>query len=102
MGKVAGELSDIVVVTSDNPRTEDPEFIIDEIEPGLNMTGRSYLREVDRRTAIARALSLAQPGDAVLIAGKGHEPYQIIGHAKSHFDDRETAREILRSMGEEL
>ena len=102
MGKVAGELSDIVVVTSDNPRTEDPEFIIDEIEPGLKETGRSYLREVDRRTAIAKALSLAKPGDAVLIAGKGHEPYQIVGHEKSHFDDRETAREILASMGESL
>ena len=102
MGKVAGELSDMVVVTSDNPRTEDPSFIIDEIEPGLKESGRSFFREVDRRKAIARALSLARPGDAVLIAGKGHEPYQIVGHEKSHFDDRETAREILLSMGETL
>ena len=102
MGKVAGELSDMVVVTSDNPRTEDPEFIIDEIEPGLKSSGRSYVREVDRKKAIAQALSMARPGDAVLIAGKGHEPYQIVGHQKSHFDDRETAREILQSMGETL
>ena len=102
MGRVAGELSDVVVVTSDNPRTEDPDSIIDEIEPGLKSSGRSFLREADRRKAIFRALSLARPGDAVLIAGKGHEPYQIVGHQKSHFDDRDTAREILLSMGETL
>lgn len=98
MGRVAGELSDVVVVTSDNPRTEDPGAIIDEIEPGIRESGRPFYREEDRRTAIARALSLAAPGDAVLIAGKGHEPYQIIGREKSHFDDRETAREILSGM----
>ena len=98
MGRVAGDLSDLVVVTSDNPRTENPDDIIDEIEPGIRESGREYYREVDRRTAIAQALSLAAPGDAVLIAGKGHEPYQIIGREKSHFDDRETAREILSSL----
>jgi UDP-N-acetylmuramoyl-L-alanyl-D-glutamate--2,6-diaminopimelate ligase len=95
MGRVAGLLSDLVVLTSDNPRTEDPESILDEVEPGIRESGHPFIREADRRTAIARAISLAKPGDAVLIAGKGHEPYQILGKTKTAFDDREVAREIL-------
>lgn len=97
MGKVAGLLSDIVVVTSDNPRTEDPEFILDEIEPGIRESGREFIREADRREAIGRAIGLAKPGDAVLIAGKGHESYQVLGKTKTSFDDREVAREWLRN-----
>jgi UDP-N-acetylmuramoyl-L-alanyl-D-glutamate--2,6-diaminopimelate ligase len=95
MGRIAGELSDIVIATSDNPRTEDPEQILDDVEVGLRETGRAYERITDRRAAIHRAVAQANTGDLVLIAGKGHEDYQIIGREKIHFDDREVAREIL-------
>jgi UDP-N-acetylmuramoyl-L-alanyl-D-glutamate--2,6-diaminopimelate ligase len=95
MGRIAGELSDIVIATSDNPRTEDPEQILDDVEVGLRETGRAYERIADRRAAIHRAVAQANTGDLVLIAGKGHEDYQIIGREKIHFDDREVAREIL-------
>jgi UDP-N-acetylmuramoyl-L-alanyl-D-glutamate--2,6-diaminopimelate ligase len=107
MGESAARLSDVVVVTSDNPRTEDPEMILGEIEAGVLRTslrkrpaeelkgGSGYCVEVDRRRAIAIALAAAASGDAVLIAGKGHEDYQILGTKKVHFDDREAAREAL-------
>ncbi|MCL4461520.1 MAG: UDP-N-acetylmuramoyl-L-alanyl-D-glutamate--2,6-diaminopimelate ligase [Nitrospirae bacterium] len=95
MGKVAGSLSDFVVVTSDNPRTEDPEAILDEIEPGIRETGTPYVRLTERKSAIAEAIRRALPGDAVVIAGKGHETYQILGKEKIHFDDREIARLVL-------
>lgn len=98
MGEVAGRLADLVIVTSDNPRTEDPLAIIAEIEPGVKGTGREYQVEPDRRQAIRRALSLARPGDAVVIAGKGHEDYQILGKDKVHFDDVEEARQALREL----
>ena len=97
MGRAAGEGSDIVVVTSDNPRSEDPVGIILQIEDGLKPTGTRYDVEVDRRSGITRALSLATEGDAVLIAGKGHEDYQIFADRTIHFDDREVAREELRA-----
>ncbi|MHB1564279.1 MAG: UDP-N-acetylmuramoyl-L-alanyl-D-glutamate--2,6-diaminopimelate ligase [Leptospirillum sp.] len=97
MGEKAGRLSDLVVLTSDNPRTEDPESILDEIEPALKETGTPYERISDRKAAIFRAISLASPGDSVVIAGKGHENYQILGKVKHHFDDREIAREALES-----
>ncbi|MDO8963309.1 MAG: UDP-N-acetylmuramoyl-L-alanyl-D-glutamate--2,6-diaminopimelate ligase [Coriobacteriia bacterium] len=95
MGEVAGRLSDIVVVTSDNPRTEDPLGIILQIEDGLHGAVAERHAEVDRRRAIALALSLAHTGDAVLLAGKGHEDYQIFADGAVHFDDREVAREEL-------
>ncbi|HSK04881.1 MAG TPA: UDP-N-acetylmuramoyl-L-alanyl-D-glutamate--2,6-diaminopimelate ligase, partial [Kofleriaceae bacterium] len=88
MGAAVAELADLAVVTSDNPRTEDPYAIIDQILPGVP---RPFLVEVDRRTAIRAAIAEATPGDIVLIAGKGHEDYQIIGAEKHHFDDREEA-----------
>lgn len=98
MGEAAGRLSDLAVVTSDNPRTEDPVGIILQVEDGLRRAGGDWTAEVDRRHAIALALREAAPGDAVLIAGKGHEDYQIFADRTIHFDDREVAREELRSL----
>lgn len=92
-GAVAGN-SDIVVVTSDNPRTEDPEQIISDILPGLS--GREYILIPDRKEAIYKSIELAEKGDMVIIAGKGHEDYQILGAVKIHFDDREIAGEALK------
>lgn len=97
MGEVAGRLSDFVVVTSDNPRTEDPDKIIEDILPGIQ--GGDYTVIADRREAIIYACSIAQAGDTIVIAGKGHEDYQIIGTVKIHFDDREEAEEALRGNG---
>jgi len=98
MGEAAGTLSDAVVLTSDNPRSEDPVGIILQVEDGLRCTTATVHTEVDRRTAIAFALSLAREGDAVLIAGKGHEDYQVFADRTIHFDDREVAREELRAV----
>jgi len=95
MGRAAGELSDITVLTSDNPRTEDPVGIILQVQDGLAPTASEHHVEIDRRAAIALALRLARAGDAVLIAGKGHEDYQIFSDRTVHFDDREVAREEL-------
>jgi UDP-N-acetylmuramoyl-L-alanyl-D-glutamate--2,6-diaminopimelate ligase len=95
MGEIAGRLSDLAIVTSDNPRTEDPEAIIADIEPGLRHAGRPYIKLTDRREAIFRAVEEARAGDVVLIAGKGHETYQIIGERRIHFDDHEVAREAM-------
>jgi UDP-N-acetylmuramoyl-L-alanyl-D-glutamate--2,6-diaminopimelate ligase len=94
MGGISARLADHTVVTSDNPRTEDPLAIISEITAGMDSAG-NYEVIPDRETAIRRALERAKPGDAVVIAGKGHEDYQIIGTVKIHFDDAETARRIL-------
>ena len=115
MGEIAGRLSDVAVLTSDNPRTENPMAILGEVEAGMRRTGvvkfsvsnlessesrnpkpeaeRGYFVEANRRTAIGIALSIAQHDDLVLIAGKGHEDYQILGTEKIHFDDRAVARE---------
>lgn len=95
MGRIARELADLPVLTSDNPRTEDPHAIISEIEEGVRAPGHRYLVEPDRRRAIALALAEAQPGDLVLIAGKGHETYQVIGDRTLPFDDRQVVRELL-------
>ncbi len=100
MGAVAGTHSDFVIVTSDNPRTENPLKILSEIEVGLKQTDCPYLIVSDRREAIHRAVQKAEPGDVVLIAGKGHETYQIVGGEKFHFDDREIAREALEILKE--
>ena len=100
MGAVAARLSDVVVLTSDNPRSEDPDRIIDEIRRGVvstsgGATGCRHLAVVDRRAAIERAIAEAEPGDAVVIAGKGHERVQEIGDARLPFEDRVVAREAL-------
>ncbi|MDT5157058.1 MAG: UDP-N-acetylmuramoyl-L-alanyl-D-glutamate--2,6-diaminopimelate ligase [Acidobacteriota bacterium] len=99
MGEAAASLSDVVIATSDNPRTEDPESILRDVEEGLRAAGRPYLKISDRREAISRAVEEARAGDIVVIAGKGHEDYQITGTEKRHFDDREVAREALASKG---
>jgi len=100
MGRVAGENSDVVFITSDNPRTEDPLKIINEIEVGVAETGAEYHSVSDRREAIFRAVKTARTHDVVIIAGKGHETYQIVGNEKYHFDDREVAIEALRSLND--
>lgn len=92
MAKVASLLSDITIVTSDNPRTEDPNCIISDIEKGIEKNETQYHKLADRKAAIELALSLSKPEDCILIAGKGHENYQIVGTTKSPFDDREVVR----------
>src|SRR5213079_1914377 len=95
MGEAAGTLSDVVILTSDNPRTEDPNQILADAEVGIQKTAKPYKKISDRREAIHQAVSQARPNDLVLIAGKGHEDYQIIGREVFHFDDKEVAREAL-------
>jgi UDP-N-acetylmuramoyl-L-alanyl-D-glutamate--2,6-diaminopimelate ligase len=87
MGRIAVSLADVAVITSDNPRTEDPERIMDDVEQGMGTA--PHQRVADRREAIAAALRIAAPGDTVLLAGKGHETYQVIGTEKVPFDERE-------------
>jgi UDP-N-acetylmuramyl-tripeptide synthetase len=117
MGDAAARIADLVVLTSDNPRSEEPLKIIEEIEAGVNPTKLKkldfqnsklkiqnsklegfYFVEPDRRAAIRLALALARPGDLVMLAGKGHEDYQILGSTKIHFDDREVVREELQRL----
>jgi UDP-N-acetylmuramoyl-L-alanyl-D-glutamate--2,6-diaminopimelate ligase len=110
MGAIAGRLADLAILTSDNPRSEDPLAIIAEVEAGLNSSGapkrtladarakRGYLVEADRRAAIALALRLAATGDVVMIAGKGHEDYQLVGGRRLDFDDRVVVREITEAI----
>jgi UDP-N-acetylmuramoyl-L-alanyl-D-glutamate--2,6-diaminopimelate ligase len=93
MGAVVARLADLAVVTSDNPRTEDPEAIIDDVVAG--MEDAPLLREADRREAIAAALDEASPGDLVLLAGKGHETYQVLGTEKHPFDEAAIVRELM-------
>jgi len=95
MGEAAGSLSDVVILTSDNPRTEDPEQILCDAEEGIQKTGKPYRKIADRTEAINAAIAEARGGDLVLIAGKGHEDYQIIGRETFHFDDKEVARAAL-------
>ena len=98
MGKAAAELSDELIITNDNPRTEDPGEIAKQIVAGLDQAGQprpSYRVILDRREAIESALREAREGDVVVIAGKGHEDYQILGRERVPFDDRKVAREVL-------
>jgi UDP-N-acetylmuramoyl-L-alanyl-D-glutamate--2,6-diaminopimelate ligase len=100
MGRIAAELADRIIVTSDNPRTEDPLLILRDIQVGLSEAGVSedrYELEPNRRAAIEKAVEMASPGDVVLIAGKGHETYQLIGGVTHDFDDRLVAKEAIRS-----
>ncbi len=100
MGEAAGRLADWTIITSDNPRSEDPLAIISDIEAGIKKTGtKNYQIIPDRREAIEQALTLAVKGDYILVAGKGHEDYQIIKDKILHFDDAEVLREILNKKG---
>ncbi len=90
MGEIAVRLADVAIATSDNPRTEDPERILDDVEAG--MSGRQHYRVTDRKAAIGQALELARQGDTILLAGKGHETYQVVGTTKEPFDEREVVR----------
>ncbi len=98
MGEVAGGMSDLAILTSDNPRGEDPLRIMSDALVGLQKTGKPYVAEVDREAAIRKALGGARPGDVVVLAGKGHETYQVLKDRTIPFDDREVARKILREM----
>ena len=99
MGEAAGSLSDFVLLTSDNPRGEDPLRIINDVVVGLQRVNAKYRIEPEREQALAAAIEEARPGDIVLLAGKGHETYQVLASGTIEFDDREKAREILRRKG---
>jgi UDP-N-acetylmuramoyl-L-alanyl-D-glutamate--2,6-diaminopimelate ligase len=99
MGEAAGRGSDFVVLTSDNPRSEDPRAIINDALVGLQKTGVKYNFEVDRRKAIGLAVGEARPGDIVLLAGKGHEKVQVTREGSHPFDDVEVARDVLKANG---
>ena len=97
MGKISAEITDCSIITSDNPRSEPPEAIIQQIVAGVP-EGACYEVQPDRRSAIEMAIKRADQGDVVVIAGKGHETYQIVGMQTYHFDDREAARAALESL----
>jgi UDP-N-acetylmuramoyl-L-alanyl-D-glutamate--2,6-diaminopimelate ligase len=99
MARIAASLADLVVVTSDNPRTEDPAKIIDDVVKGLP-EGAAHETVPDRAEAIRRAVALSEPGDVIVIAGKGHEDYQIIGETRVHFDDREVVRTAFGAVAD--
>jgi len=98
MGEIAARIADVTVVTSDNPRTENPTVIINDILMGVG-SREAVIVEADRRRAIEIAIGIARKGDVVIIAGKGHEDYQVLGHERIHFDDREEARRALGKRG---
>jgi len=95
MGEISGKIADYTIITSDNPRTEEPLNIISQIEEGIIKVTKSYTTIVDRKEAIKYAIENAGEYDVIVIAGKGHEPYQIFKNETIHFDDREVVREIL-------
>jgi UDP-N-acetylmuramoyl-L-alanyl-D-glutamate--2,6-diaminopimelate ligase len=97
MGEIAAKYGDVVIVTSDNPRTEEPFRIITDIQVGIEKHRKDYIVEVDRKSAIRQAVEVAESGDLIVIAGKGHETYQIFRDKTIHFDDAEVAREALRA-----
>ena len=101
MGAIAEKLADFTILTSDNPRSEKPEAIIDEIEKGMLRSGRRT-RITDRRAAIARTIDEATDDDVIVIAGKGHESYQVVGDQILHFDDREEAELALKKRREKV
>ena len=95
MGEVSGRMADFTIITSDNPRYENPEAIMDDIEVGMKKTTGKYIRIVDRKEAIAYAIHHGKPGDIIVLAGKGHEDYQEINGKKYPMDERVLIRDIL-------
>ena len=98
MGKISGELADITIITSDNPRTEEPSAIIREIEEGIKQTDAKYSIIQDRTEAIRHAMKIAEDGDIIVLSGKGHETYQIFKDKTIHYDEREVVKEILDEL----
>ena len=98
MGKIAGRFSDFTIITSDNPRFEKPEAIINQIEKGIKKTKGKYLKIIDRKKAIEKALKLAQKGDLVIIAGKGHETYQIFKDKTFPFSDKKIVKNLISKL----
>ncbi len=96
MGRIAGSLSDLVIITSDNPRSEDPYSIMKQIEKGVKSVSENYLLELDRKEAIRKAIEISKKEDVILVAGKGHEDYQIIGNKRIPFEDRGIVKELLK------
>ena len=99
MGEVSGRLADLTVITSDNPRFEEPQAIIDDIVTGIGKTDGEHIEICDRKEAIAWAIDHGQPGDIIVLAGKGHEDYQEIKGVKHHMDERELIADILKERG---
>jgi UDP-N-acetylmuramoyl-L-alanyl-D-glutamate--2,6-diaminopimelate ligase len=99
MGTISGNIADFTIITSDNPRTEDPEKIINDIEIGIKKTNGKYIKITDRRQAIKFALDNAQDGDIIILAGKGHETYQQFKDKTIHFDEREVVDQLLTELG---
>jgi UDP-N-acetylmuramoyl-L-alanyl-D-glutamate--2,6-diaminopimelate ligase len=96
MGAIAAEGASLAILTSDNPRTESPDRILDDVEEGMGRT--PHLRIVDRRAAIARAIAIARPDDTILLAGKGHETYQVIGTERLPFDERDVVADAVQAL----
>ena len=99
MGEISGRIADYTIITSDNPRTENPDEIVNEIEKGIKKTNGKYECIVDRRESIKKAIEMANKRDIILLAGKGHEPYQEINHKTYPFDERVIVRELIEEMG---
>jgi len=98
MGEISGRIADYTIITSDNPRTEEPEKIVEQIEQGIKKTNGKYTVIVDRKEAIKEAIKMAKKQDIIVLAGKGHEPYQEINGVKHPFDERIIVREIINKM----
>lgn len=99
MGEISGRIADYTIITSDNPRTEEPEKIVKQIETGIKKANGKYECIVDRKEAIKKAIEMANKRDLIVLAGKGHEPYQEINHEVHPFDERLIVREIIEEMG---
>ena len=99
MGEISGRIADYTIITSDNPRAENPDEIVNEIEKGIKKTNGKYECIVDRREAIKKAIEMANKRDLIVLAGKGHEPYQEINHKTYPFDERVIVRELIEEMG---
>ena len=98
MGEISGKIADYTIITSDNPRTENPQKIVEQIEEGIKKTKGKYEVVVDRVEAIEHAIKMANPKDIIILAGKGHEPYQEINGVKHPFDERIIVRDIIEKM----